>query len=130
MKNRIEINGEWYVREDSLPHSVLNGIKVELDSTSFWGRIYESDDYCFEVSKVLNDEGIPYGGVDIELTTKDGNRDDWRKEYLDNENWLLGVLDNNPESIPSAEEIFTKQGLAEFRYVIKDLISKGWLKRK
>ncbi len=129
MKDRIEINGEWYVREDSLPHSVQNDIKVELAATSFWGKVYESDDYCFEVSLLLDDDGKPYGSVSIELTTKEGDKPDWKREYIDNEKWLLDVLDNNPESMLDANEMFTKQGLAEFRYVIEDLIEIGWLKR-
>ena len=130
MKDRIEINGEWYVREASLPQSVQNDIKVELDTTSFWGRVYESDDYCFEASKILDEDGKPYDGVSIELTIKEGHRKDWKKDYFDNENWFFGVLDNNLESMVDARGTFTEQGLAEFKYVIKDLIEIGWLKRK
>ena len=128
--DRIEINGIWYVKEDSSSHSVQNDIKVDLEATSFLGRVYESDDYCFEASKILDDGGKPYSDVAIELTIKEGNREDWKKDYLDNENWFFGVLDNNPESMQYAKEMFTKQGLAEFRYVIEDLIEIGWLTRK
>jgi len=42
MKDRIQINGIWYIREDQVQES------IELDPTEFEGIVVENDCFCFE----------------------------------------------------------------------------------
>lgn len=126
MENRIEINGVWYVREDQVTNTPVE--TIELDATAFNGRVYESDLYCFEATQILNKDGLPYDDVcDIEITDK--RVKPWKVEHIDNPKWFIGVLDNNPESMDEAREMFCKRGLAEFRFVVQDLINVGWLNK-
>ena len=121
MENRIEINGVWYVREEQPIE------KIELDATSYNGRVYESDLYCFEVTQILNDDGLPYDDCYIEVTDK--RVKPWKVEHIDNPKWFIGVLENNPESMEEANEMFCEQGIIEFRSVVQDLIDINWLKK-
>ena len=121
MKDRIKINGEWYVRED-------HANEIELDATAFNGRVYESDLYCFEANQGIGDDGSVFDECTIEVTDK--REKPWKVEYVDNMNWAVGVLDNNPESMNEAKEMFCAQGLLEFRSVVRDLIKVGWITRK
>ena len=125
MENRIEINGVWYVREDQVTSTPVE--TIELDATSFNGRAYESDLYCFEVTQLLKADGTPYDACDIEVTDK--RVKPWKVEHLDNPNWFIGVLENNTESMEEANEMFCERGIAEFRSVVQDLININWLKK-
>lgn len=121
MEGRIKINGEWYVREGHTN-------EIEWDVTLFNGRVYESNLYCFEVNQGVRDDGSAYENCDIEITDK--REKPWKVEYVDNMNWAVGVLDNNPVSMYEAESMFCSQGLLEFRSVVRDLIKVGWITRK
>lgn len=126
MENRIEINGVWYVREDQVTNTPVE--TIELDATAFNGRVYESDLYCFEATQILNEDGLPYDDVcDIEVTDK--RVKPWKVEQLDNPKWFIGVLENNPESMDGAREMFCAQGILEFCSVVQDLIDINWLKK-
>ena len=122
MENRIKIGDVWYVREEQPIE------KIEWDVTSFNGRAYESDLYCFEVTQILNEDGLPYDNAcDIEVTDK--RVKPWKVEHIDNQKWFIGVLENNPESMDEAREMFCTQGILEFRSVVQDLIDINWLKK-
>lgn len=121
MKDRIKINGEWYVRES-------HADEIEWDVTLFNGRVYESSLYCFEANQGIGDDGSVFDECTIEVTDK--REKPWKVEYVDNMNWAVGVLDNNPESMNEAKEMFCAQGLLEFRSVVRDLIKVGWITRK
>lgn len=120
MENRIRINGEWYVKEDHTN-------EIEWDVTLFNGRVYESSLYCFEVNQGMRDDGGVHEDCSMEVTDK--RKKPWKVEYVDNMNWAVGVLDNNPESMCDAKSMFCSQGLLEFRSVVKDLIKIGWIKK-
>lgn len=122
MKDRIEIDGVWYVREDQADQEEL-----DLDYTSFDGRVYETDLYCFEVTRILEDDGTPYPGCTVEFTDK---RDKpFKKDFWDNENWFLGILDENPASMVDLKDMCCGQGVREFKYVLNDLVKVGWLNK-
>lgn len=126
MENRIEINGVWYVREDQVTNTPVE--TIELDAVTFNGRVYESDLYAFEATQCIGSDGDPYyNDCSIEVTDK--RVKPWKVEYIDNQSWFFGVLENNPESMPEAEKMFCKRGLAEFRFVVQDLINVGWLNK-
>ena len=119
MENRIKIGDVWYVREQPVE-------EIEMDVTSFRGRVFETDLYCFEATQLLKDDDTTYDdSCDIKVTDK--RVKPWKEEHLDNPKWFIGVLENNPESMDEAHEMFCEQGIAEFRAFVRDLISVGWL---
>jgi len=130
MENRIKIDDVWYVREDAIddPMDHLEDEEIEMDGTTFDGRVFETDLYCFEATRILKDDGTPYEGCDIKLTDK--RVKPWKEEHLDNPIWYIGVLENNPESMDEAHELLCKQGIKEFRAFVRNLISVDWLKNE
>jgi len=121
MENRIKIGDVWYVREDALQE------EIEMNVISFDGRVFETDSYCFEATRLYNDDSTPFKGCEIKVTDK--RVKPWKDEYLDNPIWFIGVLENNPESMTEAHEMFCDRGIAEFRAFVRNLISAGWLKK-
>ena len=53
MKDRIQVDGVWYVRESSTLS--ITEIKPR-DVTNTLGCVWESDDWCFEATVILNDD--------------------------------------------------------------------------
>ena len=118
MENRIKIGDVWYVKEEQ-PN------QIKMDVTTFNGRTYESDLYCFEATRILKDDGTPYECCDIEVTDK--RVKPWKVEHLDNPKWFIGVEENHPESMDEAHVMFCDRGIEEFRAFVRDLIKVGWL---
>ena len=130
MKDRIQVDGIWYVRETStLPIVEIDEMLV----TNYLGCTWESDNWAFEATAILKDKAedlsdIYNNGISINITDKrPAYRDLWVEHNCDNANWFIGVLEGNPESIPEAEEMLDEQGIAEFRGFIGYLIDKGWI---
>jgi hypothetical protein len=70
MENRIQVNGEWYVKEQE---STAEAQPIELELTHFEGCVYENDKYCFEVTRIYKnyDKGEFYSDcIDVEFTAK------------------------------------------------------------
>ena len=123
MKNRIEIDGVWYTREDNTTPEV----KPRLESPiAFEGLVFESDLYCFEATRLRDDDGEFY---DKECSIKftDKKMDTNNPEYWDSAEWMVEFLNNNPEAISEAKESLCPQGIEEFRVVVKELAEKGWI---
>jgi hypothetical protein len=119
-KNRIQIDGVWYVKEDTIDH----GPEKELDVTCFEGMVTEDDKYCFEVTRIMRDDGETfYPGVSIKFTNKTSNK----IEYWDSDEWLIGVLEADPDSIESASECLDPNGLKLFRQFVSKIKERGWL---
>jgi hypothetical protein len=122
MENRIKIGDVWYVKEDQHIE------EIEMEVTAFDGRVFETDLYCFEASRTLKDDGFAYDdSCFIELSDK--RVKPWKVEHLDNTKWFFGVLENNPESMEEAHELFCERGILEFRAFVRDLIRVGWLSK-
>ena len=123
MNNRIEIDGVWYTREDNTTPEV----KPRLESPiAFEGLVFESDLYCFEATRLRDDDGEFY---DKECSIKftDKKIDTNNPEYWDSAEWMVEFLNNNPEAISEAKESLCPQGIEEFRVVVKELAEKGWI---
>lgn len=120
MEDRIQVNGVWYVREQEEP-------EVEIDVIRTEGRTTESDKYCFEATRIERKDvpGTYYDGIDIKFTDK--REKPWKDDYWDNDAWLRGVLENNPESIGHLKDSVCLQGEAEFKAFLKVLKEDGWL---
>ena len=124
-KDRIQIDGVWYVKEEPTQN------KIEIEDhqlTQCQTLIYETDDYCWEASRIYEDDGVTfYDGVGIEFTDKEGDHEDWKKEYWDNDNWFRGIYENNEDSLKEARESMDENGIAHCQAFIGKLIEKGWL---
>lgn len=125
-KDRIQIDGVWYVREEQpqsktlKPHQLINTINC----------LYETDSYCFEASMMFrDDEETLFPDVSIEFTDKrPANREDWKTDYLDNPIWMRGVFHGNEESMIEAREMMDQDGIDDFRAFLKHIETKGWIK--
>ena len=129
MSDRIQINGVWYVREDSTKPTVkLNPKDVVYTVSCEW----ETENWAFKATRIAREDDITdlYPDPIIDITDKRPDEiEDWIKHDCDNPRWFLGVLNNDPESMPDADDIFDSEGLAEFKAFLGYLIEKGWLKR-
>jgi hypothetical protein len=126
---RIQINGEWFVKESDIK-GILN-VEDELDlvPTHTESLIVESSNFCFDASVCYraNDEGF-YDQIDIVLTDKRASRrQDWKTEHWDSMEWFKGIYENDPDSIKMAKESLDDEGLKVFRHLIKHLVKREWL---
>ena len=130
MENRIKIGDVWYVREDAIrdPLDHLENEEIEMNVTTFDGRVFESDLYCYEATRIYDDKNMVYDtACGIEITDK--RVKPWKVHNLDNPLWYIGVLENNPESMVEAREMFCESGIIEFRIFIRDLVNENWIKK-
>lgn len=113
-KNRIFVDGHWYIKEKPF------NTEIKVDGVDFVGFCWETDLFSFEAIKIFDKNGELYDDFDIKFTDK--RVKPFKEEYWDNMNWFKGVLENNPESIPSSLEIFgTPEELNEFVQFLKYL---------
>ncbi len=126
MENRIKIGDEWYVKESSINKTEDS---IHIDATMSQHIIFETDECCFNVSRIYrDDEETFYDDVSIEFTDKRKNYKDWEEESWDNDRWLIGVLQDDEESLNSARESLSEKGISELKYVVKQLVKRGWIK--
>ena len=99
-KTRIQVDGVWYVREDSIKPSDLDfNIK---DITFYKGCVYENETSCFDVSKLDNHPDT----LSIKYTDKRySDREDWTEHDWDNVAWIKGLIEENPESIQEIDDL-------------------------
>jgi len=131
MENRIEINGVWYVREDATPETIYHLEAEEMNLIFSEECSYETDKYCFVASRMRRDGGDEfYPDIDIEFTDKrSGDRDTWKEEYWDNNNWFKGILEGKAESTVSLDEEtdICPQGKRQLKGFLNRLVEEGWL---
>ena len=131
MENRIEINGVWYVREDAITDPLDHLEAEEMELTFSEECCYETDKYSFVASRIRRYGGDEfYPNIAIEFTDKrSGDRDTWKEEYWDNNNWFKGILYGNSDSIESLDEEtdLCPQGKRQFKGFLNRLVEEGWL---
>ena len=89
-KDRIQINGVWYVPEQT------NSVSFDHNLVTFFnGCVFENKTSCFEVNHLTDNEGVvKKDTLSIEYTDKrPGNIKDWKIDYWDNEKWIRNVAD-------------------------------------
>lgn len=125
--DRVEINGVWYIREDLQPTQPEDSIK--LDPVHTETLTFETNECVFEVDRMYRDDDETfYDGLTVKFTDKrHSDRTEWTEDTWDNDKFLIGVLKNDIESIESAQESLSKQGISELKCVIRYLIDRGWL---
>ena len=131
MENRIEINGVWYVREDAITDPLDHLETEEIELTFSEECCYETDKYCFVASRMRKDGGDEfYPDIFITFTDKrNDDRDKWKEEHWDNNNWFRGILEGNAESIVSLDEEtdICPQGKRQLKGFLNRLVEEKWL---
>ena len=123
-KDRIQIDGVWYVKESNAKPTTKKVEIEDSDITKLLGAVYETDDYCWEATKIYKDDGTLYSGLDIKFTDK-ANSEIIR--YWDNDAWMKGVLESNPESLEEARNEMDEEGIAYFQAFLAKLREDFWL---
>lgn len=122
-KDKIVIDGIVYVRadkQDIVPQSVIEN--VEDLCIEYNGIIYEDDVMILE-AEIIEDNKIISSIQFTDKTIKPR-----KEESFDNENWFIGILENNPESIQDFKEIFKTEYQQEvFKAFLLKLRAMGWL---
>lgn len=129
-KDRIQIDGVWYVKETTKPISDLVSVTTidEFDVTRSLHRIWENSMYAFEAKILVNNEtDAIWGDCWLTITEKIGSNDTWIEHSIDNPRWMLGVLDGDELSMREANKMMHPGGIALFRGFLLLLIEQGWL---
>ena len=118
-KDRIQIDGVWYVREDN-----QNDEPIKLDVVETQGFVVENDNFGYEATRIGNDKGGFYGGVDIKVTDK--RQKPFKEDHWDNNNWMRDILKHNPDSLKELPDLEGEdiKFLMAFLQYLKD---KEWL---
>ena len=101
VEDRIQINGEWYVKEKQE--------EINVDYTFTKSCIVEIDNFAFEATKIMRDYESYYPDVSIEVTIKEGDRKNWRTEYWDNTDFFTGILDGDKDCIEDFTDTITEK---------------------
>lgn len=91
MENRIQINGDWYVKEDSIKKEKEESPKIDYQIIQ--SRELEISAIQFSVNgTVLEDENGKLSMPDIIIKDINDN-----KEYIDSESFILQLAGDNPD---------------------------------
>src|SRR6056297_442055 len=116
--DRIEINGEWYVREK--PED-----KIDNYAYYFQGYVYENEICMFEATSVDVGEDVTIKFINKKNKGVNG----WKEEFFDNPTWMVNVYEGDVESIKNVEEIMSNDIVKIFKQFLGFLIEKSWLKQ-
>ena len=123
MQDRIQINDVWYVREDIANNQEVEDFELSFSSSA----MYETKDYCWEATRLMKDDGISYY-PDIDIKFTDKRIKPWKEDHWDNNTWMVGVMNNDPDSIEHARECMCGKGIKTFKLFLKKLEENFWLK--
>lgn len=118
--DRIEINGFWYVKEDTISKEE----DIELNPIHSEEITVENSDFCFIASRMFKDDKESYYDVDIKFTDKRVKI--WKEEYWDNILFIKGVLENDPVFLKELPD-FTASQIKYFKAFLQYLKDKNWL---
>jgi len=122
MENRIQINGEWYIKE---PTEIT---PKELDLTYAEMCSYEVLDYCFDATRMFKDyDSSEFYKNEIEIKFTDKRTKTWKVDNWDSVAWLIDVYKGNKDAINDASELMGEYGIMELKQFIGHLIKIGWI---
>ena len=123
-KDRIQIDGVWYVKETNTAPVTI----TEDDLTKSLSLTYEPDggNYCWEATRIFSGEDTFFNDIHIKFVDKRTSYP-WKEDYWDNNTWMIGVYENDPDALKEAREMMCEEGLKQFQAFIKVLIDKEWL---
>tara|TARA_R110000868_G_scaffold360225_2_gene622268 strand:- start:1490 stop:1855 length:366 start_codon:yes stop_codon:yes gene_type:complete len=119
-KDRIQIDGTWYVREYTATSPV-----VKVEPIDFQGCVVENEHVVFEATRTLDTDGTPYGGITIKFTDKRFPRP-WKEEEWDNPRFLRAILVDDPEAIGELHN-FSAEDIDFLQKFLRSLLEKKWL---
>lgn len=117
--NRIELNGVWYVKEDTTPKP------LNVNNVTFYKScVHETNEYFWEAILISKDEGKNfYDSLDIAFRNKETEVE----EFWNNPVWLHSMLRGEPLEMLQAREDMSPGGIEEFRSFLKLLKEINWL---
>lgn len=132
---RIQINGEWYVKETSTtittntsgkpttPQEVFLDLSEEIVHTR--SVTYEDNEIFLECMYSISDEPSEYDTPFIQFLDKEEYGLDYNcQEFWDNTTWMWGVYDNNKESITQIPYKYLQRVRSFIKYMIDNNILK------
>ena len=127
MKDRIEVNGVWYIKENTIVQPTISELEPGI---KYDGFVFESNLYAFDCTRIYDEDGNLYkdGNVSVKFTDKSVVHDITEyQEHWDNGDWMNGILDGDEGSIETAMESLCSQGLVELKEVLTTLRVAAWL---
>jgi hypothetical protein len=119
--DRIEINGIWYVKEDTISKEEV----IELNPIHSEEITVENSDFCFVASKLFGDDTVTQlGDIDIKFTDK--RVKPWKEEYWDNISFIKGVSNKVPDSLELLPN-FTASQIKYLQAFLQYLKDEEWL---
>lgn len=131
MENIIEINGIRYQRVDTesevnVPEKGIDRITSD-DVCAYNGLVYEDDIFCFEATKFLDKDGVPYEDFYVEFTNKLIDRSSrWDTEYMDSSEFFKGLLEGDDESEEMCLEIMNEYQMGGLKSLLLYIEEIGW----
>jgi len=128
MEDRIQINGEWYVKENNttIKNDDTDSSFDETDVTEIHAFIYEDGSYCWEASRIKDDKDDTYF-EDFAVEFIDKKIKPWKEEIWDNSSWFQSLLDGDKEAYDEGLKSMTEEGIKTFKSFLKFLQKKDWL---
>lgn len=118
--NRIQINGIWYVPENSQDVVVIEPDREECYTV-------ENSDFYFKAIRIFDqEENSFFDDIDIHFIDKRPNKPK-QKDTWDNNDWMIGILKGDEASMEDLPDI-GRSGLATLRAFLQFLVDKDWLK--
>ena len=118
--NRIQINGIWYVPENSQDVVVIEPDREECYTI-------ENSDFYFKAIRIFDqEENSFFDDIDIHFIDKRPNKPK-QQDTWDNNDWMIGILKNDDASMEDLPDI-GRSGLATLRAFLQFLVDKDWLK--
>ena len=118
--NRIQINGIWYVPENSQDVVVIEPDREECYTV-------ENSDFYFKAIRIFDqEENSFFDDIDIHFIDKRPNKPK-QQDTWDNNDWMIGILKNDDASMEDLPDI-GRSGLATLKAFLQFLVDKDWLK--
>jgi len=118
--NRIQINGIWYVPENSQDVVVIEPDREECYTL-------ENSDFYFKAIRIFDqEENSFFDDIDIHFIDKRPNKPK-QQDTWDNNDWMIGILKNDDASMEDLPDI-GRSGLATLKAFLQFLVDKDWLK--
>lgn len=118
--DRIQINGIWYVPENSQDVVVIEPDREECYTV-------ENSDFYFKAIRIFDqEENLFFDDIDIHFIDKRPNKPK-QQDTWDNNDWMIGILKGDDASMQDLPDI-GRSGLATLRAFLQYLVDKNWLK--
>jgi hypothetical protein len=119
-KDRIQIDGIWYIREDKESEFDISDQVFHVRQCG-----YEDDDVVLECNYSVKDNPEPHDTPCVTFLDKARYDLDWTKrEFWDNTAWMRDVVEGYPESIDQIPAQHLPVVKAFFKYLIEKNILK------